>query len=243
MIDLHCHLLPGIDDGPETMEQAVELARLAVANGICHAVVTPHIHPGRYSNQLSGLLPLLERFRQVLAEYDIPLRLGLGGEVRLSMESLALIDQRQVPMLGREKGCDIMLLEFPHSHILPGSDKLIRHLLNRNIRPMIAHPERNKDVLRSLDKILPFVEAGCLLQLTAGSVAGNFGKQARQRSIQMLERGWVTVLASDAHNAKYRPPDLEPGRAAAATVIGEAAAKDLVEHRPASILGQGKNSR
>jgi protein-tyrosine phosphatase len=110
-------------------------------------------------------------------------------------------------------------------------------LLDRNIRPMIAHPERNKDVMRSLDKILPFLEAGCMLQVTAGSVAGAFGTVAQRRAFEMLERGWVTVLASDAHNCKYRPPELEPGRAAAARVIGEAAADDLVRYRPASILG------
>ncbi|MCB1702357.1 MAG: capsular biosynthesis protein [Halioglobus sp.] len=237
MIDLHCHLLPGIDDGPATLDQALELARLALANGIRHAVVTPHIHPNRYPNQADNLKPALAAFKLELASRDIPLALGLGGEVRLGMESLDLVHRGEVPMLGREQGYDIMLLEFPHSHILPGSDKLVSHLLDRKIRPMIAHPERNKDVMRSLDRILPFLEAGCLLQVTAGSVTGNFGKLARQRALEMLERGWVTVLASDAHNSRYRPPELEPGRAAAAVVIGESAADDLVRGRPASILG------
>lgn len=237
MIDLHCHLLPGIDDGPDTLDQALELARLAVANGIRHSVVTPHIHPGRHDNQLSNLEPALHALRLALAEQAIPLALSLGGEVRLGMESVALIRQSQVPMLGRENGYDIMLLEFPHSHILPGSDKLVTYLLDRHIRPMIAHPERNRDVMRSLDKMLPFLEAGCLLQLTAGSVAGGFGAVAQRRAFEMLERGWVTVLASDAHNTRYRPPELEPGRAAAARLIGDAAANDMVRSRPASILG------
>jgi len=239
MIDMHCHLLPGIDDGPDTLEQALELAALAVANGIRHSVVTPHIHPGRYDNQLTTLQPVLAAFRDALEQHRIPLQLSLGGEVRLSVEAIALLQQEEVPMLGQENGYRIMLLEFPHSHILPGSDKLVRHLLDRKIRPMIAHPERNKDVMRSLDKLLPFLEAGCLLQVTAGSVAGHFGGPAQQRAFEMLERGWVAVLASDAHNAKYRPPDLEPGRAAAARVIGEAAAWDLVRRRPASILDLG----
>jgi protein-tyrosine phosphatase len=237
MIDLHCHLLPRVDDGPDTLEEALLLARLAVANGITHSVVTPHIHPGRYENQLSTLQPALAAFREALAEQQINLQLTLGSEVRLGVEAIAMIEQGEVPMLGEENGFRIMLLEFPHSHVLPGSDKLVRHLLDRKIRPMIAHPERNKDVMRSLDKVLPFVEAGCLLQVTAGSMVGNFGAQAQQRAVEMVERGWVTVLASDAHNAKYRPPELEPGRAAAARLIGEAAANDLVAGRPASILG------
>lgn len=239
MIDLHCHLLPGVDDGPDTLEESLQLARLAVANGITHSVLTPHIHPGRYENQLSTLRPLLAAFREALAERQVDLQLTLGGEVRLGLEAIAMINQEEVPMLGQENGFRIMLLEFPHSHVLPGSDKLVRHLLDRKIRPMIAHPERNKDVMRSLDKLLPFLEAGCLLQVTAGSLVGDFGGPAQQRAVEMLERGWVTVLASDAHNAKYRPPNLEPGRAAAARLIGEAAANDLVQRRPASILGLG----
>ncbi|MCB1687067.1 MAG: capsular biosynthesis protein [Halioglobus sp.] len=237
MIDLHCHLLPGVDDGPDSLDEALDMARLAVANGISHSVITPHIHPGRYENQLSTLQPQLAAYRKALAQHQINLQLTLGGEVRLSVEALAMIHQEEVPMLGQENGFRIMLLEFPHSHVLPGSDKLVRHLLERNIRPMIAHPERNKDVMRSLDKLLPFLEAGCLLQVTAGSVVGKFGAMAQQRAVEMLERGWVSVLASDAHNLNYRPPELASGRAAAARLIGEAAADDLVQGRPASILG------
>ncbi|MCB1703955.1 MAG: capsular biosynthesis protein [Halioglobus sp.] len=237
MIDLHCHLLPGVDDGPGTLEDSLQLARLAVANGISHAVLTPHIHAGRYRNQLSTLQPQLAVFREALAGQGIALELTLGGEVRLGVEAIALIDQDEVPMLGEEDGFRIMLLEFPHSHVLPGSDKLVRHLLDRKIRPMIAHPERNKDIMRSLDKLLPFVEAGCLLQVTAGSMVGDFGPRAQQRASEMVERGWVTVLASDAHNLKYRPPELQRGRAAAARLVGASAATDLVLRRPASILG------
>lgn len=236
MIDLHCHLLPAIDDGPDTLSEALDLARLALANGIEHSVVTPHIHPGRYENERANIESAVTDFKAALKAHNIPLKISSGGEVRISVEAISMVRHTQIPMLGHENGYDIMLLEFPHSHILPGSDKLVAHLLNQNIRPMIAHPERNKDVMRSLDKLLPFVEAGCLLQLTAGSVAGSFGKFARQRAIEMLERGWVTVLASDAHNHKYRPPDLRAGRDAAAAIIGEAAAMDLVLGRPASIL-------
>ena len=237
MIDLHCHLLPGIDDGPQSMEESLALARHAVAGGITHAVVTPHIHPGRYANTRSSLIPLFDDFRKELERQSIPLQLSLGGEVRLSIESVQLMNEGELPILGNYLGYDVVLLEFPHSHIPPGAENLVDHMLARKIRPLIAHPERNKDVMAKLEKIQPFVEHGCLLQVTAGAVAGKFGRRAHKRAVQMLEKEWVTVLASDAHNMKYRPPELEAGRKAAARIVGEEIAIAMVTDRPRAILG------
>ena len=117
-----------------------------------------------------------------------------------------------------------------------GSDKLVKWCLERKVRPVIPHPERNKDVIRNIEKIAPFVQLGCLLQVTAGAVAGDFGPQAQQLACQLLERDWVTFLASDAHNTNHRIPDLEPGRAAAAAIIGEAESWRLVRENPREIL-------
>ena len=238
MIDLHCHLLPEVDDGSRSMEQSLVMAQAAVADGIRHSVLTPHIHEGRYSNTRSTLSHVFESFRQALQDAGIPLSVSLGGEARLGFELLQLLEQDEIPMLGQLDGYRIMLLEFPHSHILPGADKLVDVLLANNIRPLIAHPERNKDVMRSLDKIYPFVQKGCLLQVTAGAVVGTFGKYAKQRAVEMLERDWVTVLATDAHNMKHRPPKLEAGRAAAEKLIGKQRADALVYSTPLSILGE-----
>jgi protein-tyrosine phosphatase len=237
MIDLHCHLLPGVDDGARNMQQSLSLARQAVADGISHSVVTPHIHAGRYSNTRSSLEPVFDNFVAELAKAEINLQLSLGGEVRLGIEILPLLDANEIPMLGQMDGYQVMLLEFPHSCILPGADKLVDLLLKKNIRPLIAHPERNKDVMRSLDKIYPFVRAGCLLQLTSGSLCGNFGKVAQQRAKEMLEKGWVSVLASDAHNEKHRPPTLSDGRVVAEKLVGKREADALVWSMPQRILG------
>jgi protein-tyrosine phosphatase len=242
MIDLHCHLLPAVDDGSQSMEQSLALARQAVADGIKHSVVTPHIHPGRYTNTRSSLEPIFSDFVAELAKADIDLQLSLGGEVRLGIEILQLLEANEIPMLGQMDGYQVILLEFPHSHILPGADKLVNLLLKRNIRPLIAHPERNKDVMRSLDKIYPFVQAGCMLQVTAGSLCGNFGKIAEQRATQMLEKGWVTVLASDAHNEKHRPPKISEGRTVAEKVVGKQEADALVFSMPQRILGETRVS-
>lgn len=237
MIDLHSHLLPGIDDGARSLDEALQLARVAVADGITHITFTPHIHPGRFDNSSATIQPVFEAFRQALADHAIPLSVAMSGEVRLSAEVLMLVAQNQVPFLGTWQGRQVMLLELPHSHIPPGSDKLVKWLMERNILPMIAHPERNKDIVRDLDAMAPFVEMGCLFQVTAMSMAGRFGVPSAQRAMEMLEKDWITVLATDAHNLEHRPPVLSEGFAAAQSIVGEEAARALVLDNPRLIAG------
>lgn len=238
MIDIHCHLLPGIDDGPDTLEQALELAQLAADNGITHAVVTPHIHPGRWENSRQIIEEHWARFKEAVAEAAIPLQLGFAAEVRLSPEVLQMVANEQIPFHGEVDGYQILLLELPHSHVPPGSDNLTRWLLDRKIRPMIAHPERNKGIMRNLDQLEPFVEQGCFFQVTAGAAAGLFGDPARETAEAILKQGCVTVLASDAHNINHRPPRLDHGRDAAAAILGEEAANALVTTAPMSIVSK-----
>ncbi|MFH1869652.1 MAG: CpsB/CapC family capsule biosynthesis tyrosine phosphatase [Pseudomonadota bacterium] len=238
MIDLHCHLLPGIDDGPEDLATALRLARHAVAAGIRTSVVTPHMHPGRYANRAANIRAAAASFQQSLDADGIALKILCSAEVRLDHEILSWVGEEQIPYLGHWQGERVMLLEFPHSHVPVGADKLVAWLLKQGIRPMIAHPERNKDILRSIDKLLPFVRLGCLLQVTAGAAAGSFGEHAQARAVDLLSRGWVTVLASDAHNMEARPPELEPGRVAAAKIVGEEESWKLVRDRPAEIIGK-----
>lgn len=237
MIDLHCHLLPGIDDGPEDLATALRLARHAVVAGIRISVVTPHMHPGRYANRAANIRAAAAGFQQSLDAEGIALKILCSAEVRLDHEILSWVGEEQIPYLGHWQGERVMLLEFPHSHVPVGADKLVAWLLKQGIRPMIAHPERNKDVLRSIDKLLPFVRLGCLLQVTAGAVAGSFGEYAQARAVDLLSRGWVTILASDAHNMEARPPELEPGRVAAAKIVGEEESWKMVRDRPAEIIG------
>ena len=236
MVDLHCHFLPGIDDGPASLEEAVALALAAVENGIGRVVVTPHIHCGRYENDLDSIRSVFETFSRELEVRGIPIRLDFAAEVRIGPEIIEMIESERLPFLGMLDGYRMLLLEFPHSHIPLGSEKMVNWLLLRKIRPVIAHPERNKDVVRSLSKIVPFIEMGCLLQVTAGSVAGNFGPFCQDICVKLLESGWVWALASDAHNLAHRPPELEAGRAAAEKVVGNAASWAMVHDNPASIL-------
>lgn len=236
MIDLHCHYLPGIDDGAQTLEESIELARAAVAAGITTAVMTPHVHPGRYENTASSIWKLCAAFQRVLTHRLIPLEIRSGGEVRISADILAMLDRDEIPFLGTVEGYRVLLLEFPHSHLIVGADKLVSWLLARRIRPLIAHPERNKEVMRNIAKLEPLVEMGCMLQLTGSSLTGQFGKPAQDCAMAIIERNWATVVATDAHNLRHRPPTLNLAYEALVKLGGEAFAKDLTELTPGRII-------
>lgn len=237
MIDLHCHLLPNIDDGPTSLDDSLRMASMAVENGISRSIVTPHIHAGRYANDLTTIQQASNSFIKALQENSIPLEIGFAAEVRIGPEILNMVTNDAIPFLGQVDDYRVLLLEFPHEGIPVGSENLVDWLLARKIRPMIAHPERNKMVMRNLDEINPYVKKGCLLQLTAASVAGNFGPQAHAAAVRILQNNWAYVLATDAHNIDYRYPDLAAGRDAAADIIGSEAARKLVEDNPRTLLG------
>jgi protein-tyrosine phosphatase len=237
VIDLHCHYLPGIDDGAQTLDESLDLARAAVAAGITAAIMTPHVHPGRYENNQASISRLCTAFQRVLAHKQVPLEVRAGGEVRISADIIQMVEDDEIPFLGVANGYRIMLLEFPHSHLLLGADKLVKWLLARKIKPLIAHPERNKEVMRNPEKLAPFVELGCLLQLTGGSLIGHFGKAAQDCALAILERGWATVVATDAHNLKHRPPNLDLARNALVDIGGEALARELTLEAPARLIG------
>ncbi|MDO8206354.1 MAG: CpsB/CapC family capsule biosynthesis tyrosine phosphatase [Gallionella sp.] len=237
MIDLHCHYLPAIDDGSQSMAESLDLARASVADGITHAAMTPHIHPGRYENISSSVVEATNQFRSALAEAHIPLQIFPAGEVRLTSEILELLDQNELPFLGILDSYRILLLEFPYGQLPVGTEKLARWLLTRQIRPLIAHPERNKIIMQNIEKIAPFVEMGCLLQVTAASVIGDFGQAAQDSVALMLERRWVSVIATDAHNLIHRAPKLTLARKSLIGRFGQEWADELTCLMPAKILG------
>ena len=237
MIDLHCHYLPGVDDGPSDVEESLALARLAVANGITAVALTPHIHPRRYPNTKTRLLHTFIRFQELIKKHEIPLKLFLAGEVRISSESLELFEQDEIPFLGEVDGYKIVLLEFPHDSIPVGSQQFVSKLLRMKIRPLIAHPERNKHVLGDFERIRPFVDMGCWLQITAGSLTGAFGKPAEKVAIKLLEQELVWVIATDAHNIGHRPPDMAEAKSILAELSGIRLATQMTVDRPGRILG------
>ena len=232
MIDLHNHLLPGIDDGAPDLEQALALARIAVADGISHMVCTPHIHPGRYDNTPASIASALQQLRQGLQQENIPLQIASAAEVRFGVEIMSMVAEQSLPLLGEWQGKQVLLLEFPHSEVPHNAERLTAWLIQRHITPMIAHPERNKGLMAHPGRLKDFLKQGCLLQVTAGAVAGRFGPRAQQLAEALLKHGHVTLLASDAHNREHRPPVLSEGLASAAALIGDQAAEKLVKDNP-----------
>lgn len=237
MFDIHSHLLPGIDDGARNMEEALALARACVADGIGHVVATPHVYPGLYDNENSNIAIVFADFRQALTAAGIPLEVSFGGEVRLSPEVMPLIEEGKVPFLGEYEGYRTMLLEFPDGQVPVGAEQFVGWLLGQNIRPVIVHPERNRGFMEHPARMRSFVEAGCLSQVTAGSLLGQFGSRARATAEVLLEQGWVAVIASDAHNLRSRAPMMRNARKYLAARYGRAAALELTQHVPAALCG------
>jgi protein-tyrosine phosphatase len=237
MIDLHAHLLPGIDDGPPDIDAALALARAQVKDGVRVAFATPHVYPGQWSNTRSSILVAYASFEYALQRMGIPLRLCVAGEVRLNADIMDLHQQDELPFLGLCEGMHTMLLEMPDGSIPVGSDRLVRYLLDNRIRPVLVHPERNKAVMEKPERLRPFVDMGCFVQLTAASVIGEFGSSAQRTAQTLIDNEWVDLVASDTHNLKGRAPRMGAARKALASTYGEAFANQLTWLGPAHIAG------
>ena len=235
MYDLHNHLLPGIDDGAQNLESALELAQIAVNDGITHMVCTPHIHLGRYDNTVETIKAAYTKFTQALKEQNIPLTIAFGAEVRIGPEILQLATQQALPFIGKQDGMDVLLLEFPTNSIPLGSDKLINWLFKQNIKPMIAPPERNLVFQEHPERLDAFLKRGCLTQVTGGAFLGNFGISAQNLAIRLLEKSAINIVASDAHNSAYRPPVLSNAYSKVSELSSIEVANSLFTENPKTI--------
>lgn len=235
MIDIHCHLLPGIDDGPPTLEAALALANLLVRDGIQHVVCTPHVFPGRFENRRSSIDDDFEHFHQVLRASKIPLTISWAGEVRLCSEILDLVAKKEIPFMGDVNGFKTMLLEMPDGQVPLGALQFAQRLLSMGIRPVIVHPERNRGIMERPEKLRDFVEDGCFVQVTAGSLVGQFGEKAQRVAHRLVDLSWVHAVASDAHNLAGRRPRMTDACAYLTAHWGEATAREMTRFAPAAI--------
>ena len=235
MIDIHCHLLPGIDDGPATTEAALALAQALVADGITQVVVTPHVFPGRFENRRSSIAEEQRAFLSLLQQSGLTLDILWAGEVRLTPEVLDLLMLDELPFLGRTGNQKNLLLEMPDGQVPLGALNFVRHLLSAGIRPVIAHPERNRGVMDKIERLEPLLDAGCITQVTAGSLVGQFGARAQAVAEELLQRGWVEVVASDAHNLAGRQPRMADAAAWLTQRFGAAKAHQLTVTAPAAL--------
>jgi protein-tyrosine phosphatase len=234
VIDLHSHILPGVDDGPATMEDSLELARAAVAAGTKTILATPHInHDPRILPELiaAGLVEL----RAALAEAEIPLEVLPGGEIAIWRLIDFDDDTLRALALG---GGPYLLVESPFSPVIGDFEPMVLHLHQRGHRVLLAHPERCPAFQRAPNRLERLVDAGALAQLTAGSMAGAFGSTVRRFSVVLLREGLVHAVASDAHDVHRRPPGLTIGFPAVERELPGIGAQQhwLTELAPAAIL-------
>jgi protein-tyrosine phosphatase len=235
MIDLHCHILPNIDDGAKSIDEAIGLVALAAEQGVSRMVATPHIHLGIYDNNVQSINAAYGVLCDALALTNIDIQVRAAAEVRISPEIMLFIEQQQLPFLGRYQQKDVLLLELPSSHIPPGTDKLISWLLAKNVLPMIAHPERNRELQSHPERITPFVRAGCLFQLTAASLIGDMGPSPQQLSEYLLKKKLYSIVASDCHSLNRRPPKLALAYDAIRQLVDEDYAYSMTTATPNSI--------
>jgi len=237
MFDIHSHLIPNVDDGPASLDEALLLCRAAVNDGISHAICTPHILPGRFNNSKNNIFKAFDDFKIQIEAAGIDLTLGVSAEVRMDAQILKLIDEDQIPFLGTQSssGFHYMLLELPDAQVPVGADAFVQRLMDRHICPVIVHPERNRSVFLNPAKIRPFIEAGCQLQVTASSLVGQFGPAIENAAWQLIENGSVKAIASDCHNLGGRRPRMDEARAVVIQRCGIKVARALTESGPAEL--------
>lgn len=228
MIDIHCHILPAIDDdGPSRWEDVLAMARMAVSDDIRQIVATPHVKDVIHPPEL--IHDRVARLNEALQKNGIPLEILPGAEVSAMLNTSIL---RNYTI----NGSDYVLLEFPHTHLPQNAGQLVFDALLAGLTPIIPHPERNPSVVRRPELLFDLVEAGALVQITAESLTEGFGPEARACAEYLLKKKVVHLLATDAHSPSWRCPILSQGVHAAAKIVGESAARHLVTTNPAAVI-------
>jgi protein-tyrosine phosphatase len=230
--DIHCHLLPGIDDGARDWDESLAMARLAVADGMATMIATPHQLGSFAQNRAAEIRTLTTELQQRLLAANIPLRVLPGGEIRIEPGLIDRLDADEVLSLGDHHRH--LLLELPHHEYLP-MERLLRDLKQRQLTVILAHPERNGGFLNDPELIEPLVEAGCLMQITAGSLCGILGPEPQQMSEWMIERGLVHFVATDSHGVRTRRPLMGRAFERLCELADERSAHDLCSRFPARV--------
>jgi len=235
VIDLHCHILPGVDDGSRSLEESLSMARTAVEDGIHTIVATAHTLNGVYVNPAKEIALRVNALKKVLARRQIQLNLFAATEVHACPHMVERIKDGDAGTINRSG--KYVLLELPSQTIPGGIKDEIFSLKLKGITPIIAHPERNASIRNDPEILYDLVTMGALSQVTAMSVTGGFGVEVRQSTETLLKRRLCHVIASDAHSADTRPPVLSPAVHEAAEILGSYdEAKRMVTHVPAAIL-------
>ena len=226
MVDLHCHILFGLDDGPKIIDESLAMAEDAIADGITHVVATPHC-----SSQFLFDFANVQAKRYALAEkLQGRLKLATGCDFHLNHENLLAIRKHPEPFCINQK--DYLLVEFNEFSIPPAVDQTLHELQLAGLRPVITHPERNPILRSQPDRLMQWVRLGCFAQITAGSLSGVFGPGAKEDAWSWMTRGLIHFVSSDAHNTARRPLKLRFAYDSIAQQLGEETARAVLVENP-----------
>lgn len=234
MIDIHCHILPAVDDGPETLKETLDMCRIAVEDGITTIVATPHQQNGVYHNTAQGIIKKVEEINLALKKAGIALELLPGADVHIDVQTGEKIRQGEIMTVNNTGR--YFLLEFPAHSIPPNIDKLIFHFLLNNTTPILTHPERIAEVQEHPNKVYELVSLGALSQITAMSLTGEFGSRAQKCAKTLLKHNLAHIIASDAHSVDHRPPVLSNAVKIASRIVGEEDAAEMVTTVPQQVI-------
>lgn len=206
MIDTHCHILSGIDDGAQTIDDSLKMAKLAIEEGITTIIATPHHNNGKYENPKASILEKVAELNRVLQAEKLPLTILPGQETRITGEFIEDWENSRVLPLNQTQ---YLFVEFPSSHVPRYAEKMLYDIQLKGLIPIIVHPERNQEIHERPEILYQLVKKGASAQLTAGSLCGKFGKKIKRFSEQLIEANLVHFVASDAHNITSRAFHLE----------------------------------
>jgi protein-tyrosine phosphatase len=236
MIDIHSHILPQIDDGARSLEEALEMARLAAEDGIQQMVCTPHMFNGLSGNPTpTEVVDRVSALQEAIGKEG--LRLLPGNEVHFTHEILDKVRANDVTKVNQ---LNYMLVEFPALSVPAGAGEMFQQLLTNGVRPILVHPERNAQLQMRRSMVVDLVQQGVYVQVTAMSLTGEFGTAARNCAESLLRHNCVHFVATDTHRAERRPPILSRGRDAAAEIVGKAGARKLVYDNPLAVVTGGE---
>jgi protein-tyrosine phosphatase len=233
-VDIHCHLLPDIDDGSKSWNDSLAMARMAVADGTSTIICTPHQLGSYVHNTGDQIRSRTRQLKRLLARHEVPLQVFPGADVRIDPDMVPQIVGGQVLTLA-DRGKHV-LLELPHEMYVP-LEVVLESLARQGITGILSHPERNQGLLRQPQKIKSLVDRGCLMQVTADSIMGMFGSRCRDFAEQMLVDGLVHFVASDAHGSRSRRPLLRRAFELVCQLVGTDAGIDLFRHNPERVVG------
>ncbi len=234
-IDLHTHILPGLDDGSKTLEESLEMAEMAVKQGIIKVVATPHVVEGIYENEKPLILEKTRELQATLKKENIPLEVIPGSEVHISEHILTLLEKNE--LLTINDAGKYILLELPHFQpIPPYLDNLIFRLSIKGVKTIIPHPERNISVQENPNILIPLIGQGAMIQCTLSSITGHFGEEARQTMETLLKCRMVHLLASDMHNPGSRLSQFQESLQKVESLVGKEIVKNMITSVPEMIL-------